>query len=99
MGLPLAAAIVAVLFAAALARDFLARRRSYQAIWSAAMLMYAAASAAVALGAANGWTSGEFRVYWVLGAVLNVLSSRRVSSTSWSTDAPCAGRSTSCSRS
>ena len=69
---PLAAAIVAVLFAAALARDFLARRRSYQAIWSAAMLMYAAASAAVALGAANGWTSGEFRVYWALGAVLNV---------------------------
>ena len=69
---PLAAAIVAVLFAAALARDFVARRRSYQAIWSAAMLMYAAASAAVALGAANGWTSGEFRVYWALGAVLNV---------------------------
>ena len=69
---PLAAAIVAVLFAAALARDFVVRRRSYQAIWSAAMLMYAAASAAVALGAANGWTSGEFRVYWALGAVLNV---------------------------
>jgi hypothetical protein len=56
----------------ALARDFVARRRSYQAIWSAAMLMYAAASVAVALGAANGWTSGEFRVYWALGAVLNV---------------------------
>jgi hypothetical protein len=69
---PLAAAIVAVLFAAALARDFVVRRRSYQAIWSAAMLMYAAASVAVALGAANGWTSGEFRVYWALGAVLNV---------------------------
>jgi hypothetical protein len=69
---PLAAAIVAVLFAAALARDFIARRRSHQAIWSAAMLMYAAASVAVALGAANGWTSGEFRVYWALGAVLNV---------------------------
>lgn len=69
---PLAAAIVAVLFAAALTRDFVARRRSYQAIWSAAMLMYAAASVTVALGAANGWTSGEFRVYWALGAVLNV---------------------------
>ncbi|HJS26322.1 MAG TPA: hypothetical protein VJ913_04265 [Actinomycetota bacterium] len=69
---PLAAAIVAALFAAALARDFARRRRSYQAIWSAALLMYAAASLAVALGATNGWTSGEFRVYWALGAVLNV---------------------------
>ena len=36
------------------------------------MLMYAAASLAVAFGVANGWTSGEFRVYWSLGAVLNV---------------------------
>ena len=69
---PLAAAIVAVFFAAALARDFVDRRRSYQALWSAALLMYAAASLAVALGAANGWTSGEFRAYWALGAVLNV---------------------------
>jgi hypothetical protein len=69
---PLAAAVVAVLFAAALARDFARRRRSYQAIWAAALLMYAAASVAVALGAANGWTSAEFRIYWTLGAVLNV---------------------------
>jgi hypothetical protein len=69
---PLAAAVVAVLFAAALARDFARRRRSYQAIWAAALLMYAAASLAVALGAANGWTSAEFRIYWTLGAVLNV---------------------------
>ena len=34
--------------------------------------MYAGASLAVAFGVANGWTSGEFRVYWALGAVLNV---------------------------
>ena len=34
--------------------------------------MYAGASVAVAFGVANGWTSGEFRVYWALGAVLNV---------------------------
>lgn len=69
---PLAAAIVAIAFAAALARDLVARRRSYLAIWCLALLMYAAASVAVALGAANGWTSGEFRIYWALGAVLNV---------------------------
>lgn len=69
---PLVAAIVAVLFAVALARDFVARHRSYQAIWATALLMYAAASVAVALGAANEWTSAGFRVYWTLGAVLNV---------------------------
>ena len=41
-------------------------------IWALALLMYAAASLAVAFGVANGWTSGEFRIYWALGAVLNV---------------------------
>jgi hypothetical protein len=69
---PTVAAIVAFAFAGSLARQFARRRRSYQALWCAALLMYAIASGAVALGAANGWTAGEFRVYWALGAVLNV---------------------------
>ena len=69
---PLAAALVAVLFSAALARRYAARRHSYEVIWALALLMYAAASLAVAFGVANGWTSGEFRIYWALGAVLNV---------------------------
>jgi hypothetical protein len=69
---PLAAALVAVLFSAALVRRYVARRHSYEVIWALALLMYAAASLAVAFGVANGWTSGEFRVYWALGAVLNV---------------------------
>jgi hypothetical protein len=69
---PLAAALVAVLFSAALVRRYAARRQSYEVIWALALLMYAAASLAVAFGVATGWTSGEFRVYWGLGAVLNV---------------------------
>ena len=69
---PLLAALVALVFAALLARQFARRRRSYQAFWAIALLMYAIASATVALGAAHGWTSVEFRVYWTLGAVLNV---------------------------
>lgn len=69
---PLAAALVAVLFSAALVRRYAARRQSYEVIWALALLMYAAASLAVAFGVATGWTSGEFRVYWALGAVLNV---------------------------
>jgi hypothetical protein len=69
---PSLAALVAVAFAGLLARQFAQRRRSYQAIWAIALLMYAVASLCVALGAANGWTSAEFRTYWTLGAVLNV---------------------------
>jgi hypothetical protein len=69
---PSLAALVALTFAALLARQFAQRRRSYQAFWTVALLMYAVASLCVALGAANGWTSGEFRTYWALGAVLNV---------------------------
>ena len=69
---PLAAALVAGLFAAALLRRYAGRRRTYEIIWALALLMYAAASLAVTFGTANGWTSMEFRVYWALGAVLNV---------------------------
>ncbi|MGZ5290899.1 MAG: hypothetical protein ACXWX6_00890 [Actinomycetota bacterium] len=69
---PVLASLVALAFAALLGRQFARRRRSYQAIWAVALLMYAGASLVVALGAANGWTSAEFRVYWALGAVLNV---------------------------
>jgi hypothetical protein len=36
------------------------------------MLMFAAASGALALGVLDGWTAAEFRTYWLFGAVLNV---------------------------
>lgn len=69
---PVAAAAVASAFAVALGRRFARRRRSYEGIWALALLMYAAASLAVAFGVASGWSSAEFRVYWAFGAVLNV---------------------------
>ncbi len=69
---PLAASIIAVLFAALLARQYLARRRSYQALWAVALLMYAAASFALFLGVLGSWTTAEYRVFWLFGAVLNV---------------------------
>jgi hypothetical protein len=69
---PLGAGLIALAFAAALTRQFLARRRTYLALWSIALLMYAAASFAMFLGVLDGWTTGEYRVYWLLGAVLNV---------------------------
>src|ERR671936_1632096 len=69
---PGVAAAVALAFAALLARSFLRSRRSYLAFWAAALGMYSVASAVVALGALDGWTSAEFRIYWAVGAVLNV---------------------------
>ena len=70
--LPLLAAAVALVFAGQLARQWMARRRPYQLLWSLAMAMYALASVAVAVGVLRGWTVFDFRVYWALGAVLNV---------------------------
>jgi hypothetical protein len=34
--------------------------------------MYAAASFALFLGVLDAWSTGEYRIYWVFGAVLNV---------------------------
>ncbi len=69
---PLAAAGVAAAFALSVAARFRVRRRSYQALWAIALSMYAVASFVVFLGALDGWTSAKFRIYWAVGAVLNV---------------------------
>jgi hypothetical protein len=70
--LPLGAGVVALAFAGVLARQWLSRRRPYQAAWTTALLMYAVASLALFLGTLSGWSTGEFRVYWLFGAILNV---------------------------
>jgi hypothetical protein len=69
---PLVAAAVAFMFSALLLQQFVRRRRSYQMLWALAMLMYAVASLAVAIGALSGWGRFGFQLYWLLGAVLNV---------------------------
>jgi hypothetical protein len=69
---PLIAALVALVFAALLARQWTARRRPFQLAWSAALLMYAGGSLALFLGVLDGWSPAEYRAYWLLGAILNV---------------------------
>lgn len=69
---PAIGSVVALAFAGMLARRYLERRRPPQILWALALLMYAAASAALALGAGDGWSTGEYRAYWLFGAVLNV---------------------------
>ena len=69
---PAVAAAVALVFAGALTRQFLARRRSYQLLWAIALAMYAVASLCAAAGVARGWNPTLYGIYWALGAVLNV---------------------------
>lgn len=69
---PVIAAVVALAFGIHLLIRFVRRGRFHEGVWALAMLMYATASGALATGAAGGWTPGEFRIYWLFGAVLTV---------------------------
>ncbi len=67
------AALAATGFAADLVRSHVARPRPHVAAWSAAMLMYAAATWALFWGLAFGWGEVTFRVFYWFGAILNVV--------------------------
>ena len=69
---PLLAAGVAAVFSVQLLRRFAARHRPFEGLWAVALAMFAVASFGMFLGVATGWGPLEFRVYWLLGAVLNV---------------------------
>ncbi|MEX2101319.1 MAG: hypothetical protein WEA54_02170 [Actinomycetota bacterium] len=69
---PLLGTVVSLVFALLLARQFVRRRRPYQALWAVALLLYAAASLALTIGAVSGWTADAYRVFWLFGAVLTV---------------------------
>ncbi len=68
-----AAALVATGFCADLVRSHVGRPRPHVAAWSAAMLMYAAATWALFWGLAFGWGEVTFRVFYWFGAILNVV--------------------------
>lgn len=69
---PLAAAGVSGMFAFILFRGWRARPRPHLAAWSLALVMFAVASGAAAVGMLDGWSPGVFRVYYLFGAILNV---------------------------
>jgi hypothetical protein len=70
--LPGIAAAASGAFAAAVLRQYAARRRPYQLAWGVALSMFAVASLALTAGVAAGWTPLSFKVYYLFGAVLNV---------------------------
>jgi hypothetical protein len=64
------AALLAFRLASGLARRWRVRRAPELAAWAASLAAYAVASAALAWGAAAGWSDEAFRVYYLFGGLL-----------------------------
>jgi hypothetical protein len=71
-GLAFLATAVATVFAQATAVRWSRTRAPHQGVWTFALALFALASAALATGASTGWDEGTFRVFYLLGAILNV---------------------------
>jgi hypothetical protein len=69
---PLVAALIAVVFAGQLARQYASRRRPHALAWALSLALFGAAATSVAIGIGAGWSPAVFGVYWVAGALLNV---------------------------
>jgi hypothetical protein len=71
-GLAFLATAVATVFAQATGVRYSRSKARYQGAWTFALALFALASAALATAASTGWDQGTFRVFFLLGAVLNV---------------------------
>jgi hypothetical protein len=69
---PLIAGAVGGAFAAVVGRQYLSRRKQYQAVWAVALAMFAAAALFEAAGQAFGWSDGSYKGYYLFGGLLNV---------------------------
>lgn len=70
--LPLAAGIIALAFGVHLLVRAGRRGSWTESVWGLAMLMFAVACGALFFGVSGGWSSTEFRVYWLFGVGLTV---------------------------
>ena len=70
--IPLIAGAVGGAFAAVVGRQYLSRRKTYQAIWAIALAMFAAAALFETAGQAFGWSDATYRGYYLFGGLLNV---------------------------
>ncbi|HUY07767.1 MAG TPA: hypothetical protein VMU99_10960 [Acidimicrobiales bacterium] len=66
------AALIAFAFCLSTFERFLDRAKPHELAWSIALLMFAIASSALAVGASVGWTSASFRTFYLFGGVTNV---------------------------
>lgn len=70
--LAVAATLVCVAFAMCTWERWLRSRKDHERSWTIALVLSAAAAAALAWGAALGWSTGTFRLFYACGAVANV---------------------------
>jgi len=70
--LPVAAALVAALFAALLAGSFRPRPAGQKGLWALGFLLFAVATASEAVAQRTGWSPALFRTYYLAGGVLTV---------------------------
>ncbi len=70
--IPLIAGAVGGAFAVVVARQYLSRRKPYQAIWAVALAMFAAAAFFETAGQAFGWSDSTYKGYYLFGGLLNV---------------------------
>lgn len=66
------AAAVGLAFGLAVLIQFLGRRKPYQLVWAAALAMFGIAALCEAIGLAAGWSAGDYKAYYLFGALLNV---------------------------
>lgn len=69
---PIAASLLAVVFALLLVRSFLRRPAGQKALWAAGFALFALAASCEALAQRAGWSPGLFRLYYLAGGVLTV---------------------------
>lgn len=70
--IPAMAAIVAAAFALVVLRQYGGHRRTYQLMWATGLAMFAVAAFAGYLARSGGTTEAEYRLFYLLGAILNV---------------------------
>src|SRR5262249_10380695 len=71
-GLAFLATAIATVFAQATGVRYARTKAPHQGAWTFALALFALASAALATGESTGWDQGTFRIFYLLGAVLNV---------------------------
>jgi hypothetical protein len=70
--LPVATALLALLFCALLARSFRRRAAGEKLLWGTGFALFAVAAASEALAQRAGWSVALFRTYYLAGGVLTV---------------------------
>ncbi len=70
--IPLTAAVVGAAFAVVVGRQYLTRRKPYQAIWALALAMFGVAAGFETVGQLAGWSDATYKGYYLFGGLLNV---------------------------